>query len=286
MSSHPRKCCKAMPDTIHWIMILAYMVMDSIPAPLYHVEVQAVVVDNSDWSDFALVFPTISLPIPYATRVAANSFDPIEPHLHEDRNGSHEYRYTLCKGTITTDVAWSRWDTNEQGDLVRDAATVAVIATDIEAAIEKWETAVRWVANGANIISTTATETEICTDSDSNPVKFISRKGMLRECGVEDALGCVPFRSSDMFLAQTPMRRVGFAPTDQLERTSWDVMANGCSYLHKVVLHESGHAFGLGAGHSKTPQAVMYFSLSGQNEPFCGPQVYDVVAMMVNYQSR
>ena len=148
-----------------------------IPWPLYHVEVQAIIVDASDWSDFALIFPT-SEPnrssdanVFYDYRVATNEF---RPKYQPERNGSHEYGYTLCRGTITTDVAWS-WSTNEQGELLRDDDTVTAIAAATEAAIEEWGTSVRWVANGANIISTTATETEMCADSDSNPIRIHSR---------------------------------------------------------------------------------------------------------------
>ena len=248
-----------------------------IPWPLYRVEVQAVVVDNSDWSGFALVFPTSSLPIPHETRVAANHFN---VYYQPKRHGSHEYGYTLCKGTITTDVAWSSWDTDEQGDLVRDAATVAAIVTDIEAAIERWETTVRWVADGANIIATTATESDTCPGSYA--VRFIRDRDVLEMCGGDPlALAChpLPHELSNILLRHTPM-------TAQRQPTRWDAPRGDCSLLHAVALHEAGHVFGLGAGHSKTPQAVMYYSLSGQLEPFCGPQVYDVVAMMVNYQSR
>ena len=249
-----------------------------VPWPLYHVEVQAVIVDSSDWSDFALVFPTTEPPEDFVTRVASNWF---RREYQPERNGSHEYGYTMCKGTITTDVAWS-WSTNELGDLVRDTTTVATIAADVEAAIERWETTVRWVTNSANIISATATEKETCTDSDSNPVKFIPDDMVKQECGYEDSLACAPLGTSEIFLRSTPLR--GTSSPGEYELTSWDVMAGGCSLLHIVVLHEAGHVFGL--SHSHIPQSLMYPTLAGQSEPFCKPPVYDVVGMMANYQSR
>ena len=256
--------------------------------PLYHVEVQSVIVDHSDWSDFALVFPTNVPPnsvdenIDYLSRVATNGFNSL---FQPKRHGSHEYRYTLCKDTIDTSVAWS-WYTNELGEVIRDDGSVTAIVADIEAGIERWETGVRWVANGTNIVSATAIESELCHDIDgellesiSNPVLFILDDKVGDVCGIANAFGCIPVETSDMYLRSTPL-------TAQNEPTNWDVTANGCSLLHKVVLHEAGHVLGLWSEHSLTPQSVMYYSLSGQNEPFCKPQIHDVVAMMANYQSR
>ena len=250
------------------------------PWPLYRFEVRAVVVDHSDWSQFALAFPTSNRERPQFPVVATNYLSDV--HVLDER--SHEYTYTLCKDTITTDVAWN-WGANEQGELVRDAATAAAISSDIGAAIGKLETAVRWVANGANIISATGTEKETCGDGDSGQVKFMSVDDTDERCKFQDALGCVDLKTSEMFLTNKPQRRTGPLPTDPLEPTSWDRRGNGCSYLHKVVTHEAGHAFG-GAGHSHTPQALMYARLSGWLRPYCNPQAYDVVGLMATFQWR
>ena len=257
-----------------------------IPWPLYRVEVQTINgAHSSDWSDPALLFPTSEPPhsrdaiVIYDYEVATARF---RREYQPKSNGSHGYRYTLCKDTITTDVAWN-WMANLQGHLVRDDAIVAAIAADIEAASGKWETAVLWAANGANIISVTATEKETCSDGEHGPVKFGSLTAIERECGNPMVLGCVN-PNTEMFLTHRPKRRVGSAPSDPTEDTRWDVMANDCSYLNKVVMHEAGHIFGM--HHAFTPQALMYYQISGWLEPFCQPQAYDVVGMITNYQSR
>ena len=250
------------------------------PWPIYRVEVRAVVVDHSDWSQFALAFPTSDTAVPQFPIVATNEL--LDVSRYDDRK--HEYTYTMCKDTITTDVAWT-WGANEQGELVRDAANVAAIGADIEAAIGKLETAVRWVANGANIITAAGTAKETCADSDLGPVKFMSVDDTDERCDLQDALGCVDLNTLEMFLTRKPLRRVGPLLSDPLEPTSWDARDNGCSYLHKVVMHEAGHAFG-GVGHSRTPQALMYGRLSGWQKPFCNPQAYDVAALMVTFQWR
>ena len=255
---------------------------DAVPWPLYHVEVQAVIVDGSDWSDFALVFPTTEPPMALVTRIASNWF---KNRYQPERNGSHEYAYTLCKDTITTDVAWN-WARDKQGHIDRNPVDVAAIATAIEAAIEEWETGVRWVSTSTNtnIVSATATEREPCTDSDSNPVKFMPDDFVEEECKAEHALGCVLLGTSDVLLTNIPLKYI--ASTNRLVPTRWDLPANGCSLLHVVVMHEAGHVFGFSPIHSRLPNTVMYESIFGSAGPYCSPQKHDVVGMMANYQSR
>ena len=71
---------------------------------LYRVQVQAVITDTSDWSDFTLVFPTDS-PIAHGTEVATAPF-----HGYQAKNaqGSHEFRYVLCTETIPTGLTYDR----------------------------------------------------------------------------------------------------------------------------------------------------------------------------------
>lgn len=104
---------------------------------------------------------------------------------------------------------------------------------------------------------------------------------MTMYCDNEEALGCAGW--STVVLRNVPKMRVG-PSEDDLEPTTWDLMENGCSYLHKVVMHEAGHVFGL--GHPTTPQTIMYQSVSGWLDHFCEPQPYDIVGTMVKYQSR
>ena len=231
--------------------------------PLYRVEVRAVAVGSSDWSQFALVFPTSDTDTPSAPVVATN---PIDDHL-EERNGSHEYRYTICTGTITADVAWGRGNDED--------ATAAAIAADIEAAIEAWETTVRWVTDGVNIIAATATISETCPEDGA--VAFLSRERIEDKCGGRNIMGCNPFGTFSIYLRTTPLDA-------QFQPTRWDVMANGCSLLHKLTMHEAGHVFGM--THPTTRQAVMHGGIYEWLMPFCRPQPYDVVGIMANYQWR
>ncbi len=258
------------PVIFNTLNILAF---PSVPWPLYRVEVRAVVADSSEWSDFVLVFPTAEPPGVDARFATYHQNDHVDA-----TNGSHEYGYTICKGTITTEVAWG-WSTDVQGELVRDDDTVTAIAADIEAAIEKWETVVRWVTSGANIVSTTATVSETCPEDDA--VQFIPDGEVEEFCTRSDALGCQPPNTFSMFLRHNPEMRES---SGKIELTSWDAMSNGCSYLHKIVMHEAGHVFGL--AHPQTPQAAMFRSTSGWQDSFCEPQIYDILAMMANYQSR
>ena len=244
---------------------------------LYRIQVQEVNVDASKWSGHTLVYPTDSPP-GRQTSVATASFD---GHQTTNAQGSHEYRYTICEDTIDTAVAWN-WGTDEQNDPVRDGKTVSAIAADIEGAIETWETTVRWVSGPENIVSAKPTRSETCPNTGF--VKFIPKPHMKMYCRDEDALGCAG--RSTIVLRNIPERRVGESE-DDLEPTTWNLMENGCSYLHKIMMHEAGHIFGIsGREHPSTPQAVMYGSVSGWRVQFCNPQAYDVVAMMANYQSR
>ena len=95
---------------------------------LYRVEAQAVIVDDSDWSDFALVFPTDSA-LGGGTEVATAPF-----HGYQAKNaqGSHEFRYVLCTETIPTGLT--------------------ITNADMKNAVDKWEDTVIWNRSGNNII--------------------------------------------------------------------------------------------------------------------------------------
>ena len=53
----------------------------------------------------------------------------------------------------------------------------------------------------------------------------------------------------------------------------------GYAYLHALIVHEAGHAYGL--DHARTEGSVMH-SHSG----WANPSKNDIVAMMAYYQSR
>ena len=90
-------------------------------------------------------------------------------------------------------------------------------------------------------------------------------------------MGCNPGGTFTIFLRSTPLDA-------QFQPTRWDVMANGCSLLYKLTMHEAGHVFGM--THPTTRQAVMHGGIYQWLMPFCRPQPYDVVGIMANYQWR
>ena len=244
---------------------------------LYRVEVQAVIAEASDWSDFTLVFPTSSSPShgPHYGFIFSD-------HVLDRSNGSREYRYSICEDTITTDVAWD-WSTEEHDD------TVTAVAADIASAIGTWGTNVRWVTNvmnGANIVSSTVMDTDICPGR--NAVKFIEDDDVEVMCDIPkpETLGCFVEESLGILLRHTPLRRVSdpAQEPEKFEPTRWEEMKNGCSYLYKIVMHEAGHVFGL--SHPRSPQGVMYGQVSGWLGRFCEPQPHDIVGMIAKYQSQ
>ena len=53
----------------------------------------------------------------------------------------------------------------------------------------------------------------------------------------------------------------------------------GCSDVHRYLIHEAGHVFGI-SNHPTIADSIMADSDS------CQPTAYDIMAIMVLYQSR
>ena len=236
---------------------------------LYRLEVQSVVVDSSDWSDAAFVYPTGN-PLTSTTSVALMEIRDFQA----DGQNAGSYRYTTCLSP-TASGAW----------------TATEIVAEIKASIETWETAVR----DSSILSTTAdpvTSLGNCEDpefpSTSNQVVFVSDRRMGELCR-QDFLGCWQRLGGDLSRG-LPFDRQSLLLKASGGGTDWDTMTSGCSRLRTVVAHEVGHA--LGIKHLDIgpipPRAVrnMYLMYCGFQGGLCGPQAYDVVAAMANYQSR
>ena len=65
----------------------------------------------------------------------------------------------------------------------------------------------------------------------------------------------------------------------------------GCTRLHELVIHEAGHAFGIGNrtrfGFNRHPINTEHSVMSyADPDRDCEPQAYDIVALMALYQSR
>ena len=60
----------------------------------------------------------------------------------------------------------------------------------------------------------------------------------------------------------------------------------GCTYLHHTIIHEVGHAFGIGTPARAHPLNRKYSVMSyDDTNLYCNPQAYDIVALMALYQS-
>ena len=252
---------------------------------LYRVEVQAVIVDSSDWSDFALVFPTDS-PLGSGTEVATAPF-----HGYQAKNaqGSHEFRYVLCDETIPT--------------------TLKMTAQDMKNAVDEWGDTVTWNRSGANIITTMAYDLpagERCSRLAAIPVqdgrfevKFASNTRVRDACAPlkiygEGPPGCwrsISWSRTGINLIESGAIHLNAEFKGGASHWDGNNASGRCKRLHELIVHEVGHAFGIGSrigmNYNRHPvndtRAIMSYANTGD---YCEPQAYDIVAAFALYQSR
>ena len=246
---------------------------------LYRIEVRAKVVDLSDWSVFAVVFPTNSAPSA-GTKVATAKFHGYQP---DNGLGSHEFRYVICEETVP--------------------AGLKMNIIDMKNAVAKWEDTVTWNTGQGNIITTNgysmSSNYENC-ERDLYPpngvaVKFYSAKEMIRALciNLRSPEGAPPacWRSPSWgaYLSVGPINN-GVILVNKNRDEAWWKGNNGsgnCSNVHEYVVHEAGHGFGIGSLFNPHPVntsgSVMSYDNTGL---YCEPQVYDIVALMALYLSR
>ena len=73
--------------------------------------------------------------------------------------------------------------------------------------------------------------------------------------------------------------------------SDWNDPAHGgaCTYVEHTIVHEAGHALGIGwplNDHPRNPTLSIMSDGYTHFTHYCEPQAYDIVAIMVNYQSR
>ena len=273
---------------------------------LYRVQARSTVVSDSFWSheDFALVYPTDS-PLRGGTVATA----PFHGYQAKNSNGSHEFRYVMCTATVSSEVTTSP----SNPSLSR---TQLEIIEAIEGAVGKWEEAVIWDRGGHNIITTesyrlpggenckyplipgTEVFSEIPDEEGRFEIKFVDDGRIERACDLLDfrlapVNGC--WRSESWELPGTQQIHSGVILLNaSLGADHWNARfggADGCTNLHELVIHEAGHAFGIGnrtgLDFNRHPINTMH-SIMSYDDPgrYCEPQAYDIVALMALYQSR
>ena len=246
---------------------------------LYRIEVRAKVVDLSDWSVFAVVFPTNSAPSA-GTKVATAKFHGYQP---DNGLGSHEFRYVICEGTVP--------------------AGLKMNIIDMKNAVAKWENTVTWSTGQGNIITTNgysmSSNYENCERNLYPPngvaVKFYSAKEMKRALciNLRSPEGAPPacWRSSSWgaYLSVGPINSGAILVNKNREEAWWkgNNSSGNCSRVHEYVVHEAGHGFGIGSLFNPHPVNTSGSVTSYDNTGlYCEPQVYDIAALMALYQSR
>ena len=207
--------------------------------------------------------------------------------------GSHEFSYVVCEDTIPSHI-------------ITSTRTKAQIIADIKAAVDEWKATVIWDRGGVNIITTRPlpdstpcadppTISGILSPQTNNQVMFASDRQMAKALCF-NAGGC--WRSPtwearailDYFRVNVrlPAIEPGSVLLPESYGASWyGVWPTGCTVLHETVVHEAGHAFGIGWPLNRHPSNQMHSAMSEEGDMhFCEPQAYDIVAVMANYQSR
>ena len=271
---------------------------------LYRVQVRAEIVDISPWSDFAFVHPTTYPRQPVAGPLGSVDLSP--PRIataplygYQAKNflGSNEFSYVVCEDMIPEDLA-------------AVAGSSSQVVADIKAAVGEWEETVKWNLNGVNAITevnviTTryvSLGTTPCVPPSGKPIRnqimFVDDQDMLVAlcfleplCWRSDTYYLDVIRMAFLEGIGLPTIQPGFIMARESKGSGWyDTQDTDCSVLHTLVMHEVGHALGIGwpgvGDHSSNKMhSVMSLSVNRDME-YCRPQAYDIVAAMANYQSR
>ena len=260
---------------------------------------------QSAWSEVAFVYPTDSAPrasgLPPPSDPPEIATAPLYGYQPTNAQGVHEFRYIICDGTIPSGVS--------------------VTATQIAAAVEKWEEAVKKDSSSSMIRTTrayhpTPAPAGACTASDGwwitgtfptgrNEVMFVGDEAIYKLwCGTGPA--CWRSRTWDEVTRDSLLGLVGSLPsiakgTILLRETrsvggnasDWNALAYSnapCKFVEHMIVHEVGHALGIGWPTNDHPRnstlAVMSSGEYGGDKSYCEPQAYDIVAVTANYQSR
>ena len=247
---------------------------------LYRVEAQSVKTVASDWSDFVLVFPTDSA-LGRNTHVATAPF-----HGYQAKNaqGSHEFRYILCQNSIP--------------------AGLTMTASDMKNAVDEWEDTVIWDRGGVNIITTSNYPLPAGDSCSSGAIPREMGRFEVRFVTDGEIKGaCYPLpwvKAPHACWRSHSWRNIGVGLIEKgsvllnADRGAayWNTdRGSGCAFLKEMLVHEVGHAFGIGNGENilklnrhpiNTTLSIMSYANTGS---YCEPQAYDIVAVTALYQS-
>ena len=234
------------------------------------VEEQGVVVESGVRSNFILVYPTDRPPREEGTRVATIEIARFQT------DGRFDYK--IC------DPAQPPASEMDPSPLPRGVTVLA-----IQNALREWDRTVKWNdASGDNIIQTSGSSTTDCEDpTDENRshnwVIFYNDDLTAEICRNRHWTACWTEQPPGWgTLTQPPPGPQSIVLRDSED---WDDIGSGrCSMLHELMVHESGHAFGL--SHATSQENFIMRLKYEHDRQICRPTKYDVVAMMANYQSR
>ncbi len=262
---------------------------------LYRVEVRGVSpVGTSRWSDHTFVYPTDGPPT-----VSGQFPPPAEPpYIASAPLYGHQkdgvWRYSICDGTIPSTFT-------------------RIGASDLENAVNKWSTAVAEDRNGGQLLTATRVYPAdppcrpplLFYDIDGRDEIMFTSKDRLILVGCLDTVACwrtntwhkVFHDSTIGWMHGLPKIKPGFIFLDN-NVASWESPSynrSPCAWVENIVVHEAGHAFGVGwplaspwddQFLNKHPENTRDAVMSYESKRYCEPQAYDVAAMRVNYQSR
>ena len=235
--------------------------------------------------------------------------------------GPYELRYTICSDSIPT-------FSDPLGNDVR-----VIEARGIERAVTKWETAITEPGVGP-MVDVSRHAPSIFHSRDNGPcalpprvfgihfgqaynaVQFhddLQMEDLLCHAGEENHEYAPPacWRTESQFSAlfymstgvEPPLEPmfegtllVRDAPTWDGDAIDWRAgLDEGCSLIEHTIIHEIGHAFGIGIpaqgylleSHPlHRERSIMSIDHVFSGPKYCAPQAYDVVAVMANHQSR
>ena len=247
---------------------------------LYRVRVQAVVVDESGWSNEVVVYTTMTHPTVQGTEDGRGTIVATIPLRRYQADG--QLALTICNPPAPTSPPL---------ELPADAAQplpAGVSVNTMKGIIEEWEDATVWAGpGGTNIISSSLTSSTTCpspTRAGARRIYVVTQEIMGFVCDNARFTGC--WRSNGTLThAITQNQQMLLRVTPSLF-PSWTTIITpagpDCTYFKWVLSHETGHGYGL--GHGKTEDS--HVSDDPVNYDLCGPTIYDTAAILAIYQSR